>query len=132
MAHWPRDSDVTWYTSAGVLVPNTANKPITFAAGTYYADLSGSEGTVSSLQLSWDALLAAVSTIESTNFPASEASTFAAATDLWFPEGGTVTILAGSASTNMQHLAAGGARRLRAKLVVTVQGTLRARSHHKA
>lgn len=130
--HYPRDCDVTWVKSDGTIQPNHPGTPVTLATGTYYADIGGSEATDTALQLSWDASLVATSTLETTNFPASEASTYAAASNLWFPESSTtVTIAGGSAGTNIQHLGFSGARRMRCKLVVTTQGELRARSHHK-
>ena len=131
-----RDLDVKLITAAGVEVPQQ-NGLLTLANGTtYYAELGGAAGAgLSAVQWCWDTALVAAITYESTNLPPADASTFAAAGALWYPEPGpgTTSIPGGSAGTVVQHLADFGARRMRAKIVVTTGGAaqLRGRMHFK-
>lgn len=131
----PKDQDAVLWTAAGVQVPSS-NDLLTLAnATTYFAEMGGAEAGLSGVFWSWDTLLVAAITYESTNFPLSEASVFVAAGRLWFPETGpgTLSIAGGSAGCNTQHFSNFGARRMRAKIAVTTGGAaqLRGRCHFK-
>jgi hypothetical protein len=136
MGHRPSDLDVKLVVATtGVEIPQQ-NELLTLANGTtYFAELGGSETGLSGVFWSWSTALVAAITYESTNLPPSDASVFVAAGRLWFPETGpgTLSIPGGAASCNMQHFADFGARRMRAKIVVTTGGAaqLRGRCHFK-
>lgn len=101
---------------------------------TYYAELGGASAGHVAMQWSWGSSLVASITYETTNYSLTEASIYAAAGSLWYPEAVTaLTIAGGTAGTHMQHLVDFCARRIRAKIVVTTGGTaqLRGRSHRK-
>ncbi len=132
----PNDKDVQFYTAAGAEIRQESGLLTLANATTYYAEVGGPGTGLSSVQWAWAAALVATITYESTNLPGGEASVFVAAGALWFPETGpgTLTIPGGSASTVMHHFNTFGARRMRAKIVVTTGGTaqLRGRAHSKA
>ncbi len=134
----PKNTDVTLYSAAGVELNGNRNALLTVASSTtYYAELTGAGNVgLSAMQWCWAATIAAAITYESTNLPMADATTFVAAGALWFPETGvtTLTIAGGSAGTNMAHFVNYGARRMRAKIVVTTGGAeqIRGRAHFKA
>lgn len=135
MGHRPDDFDVKLISAAGSEIPPQNGLLNVDNATTYYAELGGSEGGLSGIQWSWGSTIVAAITYESTNLPRGDASTFVAAGALWYPETGpgTLSIPGGSAGTQMQHFSNFGARRMRAKIVVTTGGTaqIRGRGHFK-
>ena len=135
MTQLPRDVDLVLWTAAGVVIPPGTDLLNVADATTYYAEVGGAEAGLSGVQWSWGATLVASITYESTNYPPSQAVIFVAAGALWYPEAGVpaLVIPGGSSSTQMQHFADFGARRMRAKIVVTTGGTaqLRGRPHFK-
>ncbi len=131
------DFDVTLITAAGVLLPQKNALVTVVDATTYYAEIAGTgEGTVSSWQWIWAATLVADITYESTNLSNQELATAAAASAGWSAESTSLDlgIPGGAAGSHMEHMSNFGARRLRAKVVVTTGGTaqLRGRCHVKA
>lgn len=131
------DFDVTLYKSDGTIQPQK-NALLDLASGTtYYAEIAGSgEGSVGSWQWIWAATIVADITYESTNLSNQEITTFAAASAGWSAESSSMdlNIPGGAAGSHMEHMSNFGARRLRAKIVVTTGGTgqLRGRCHVKA
>lgn len=126
--------DVAFYSAAGVRLVGAAAGTTLVAATTYYAELIGlQDAPRTSMQWSWDAAIAITGiTYETTNFH--DAGVFAAAGAIWYPETAiaTLTVVAGTASTNLAHFADNIARRMRAKIVVgATGGVLRGRANHK-
>jgi hypothetical protein len=131
------DFDVTLYKSDGTIVPQ-GNHLLTLTNGTtYYAEIAGGgEGSVSAWQWIWAATIVADISYESTNLSNQEITVFAAASAGWSAESTSLdlNIPGGAAGSHMEHMSNFGARRLRAKIVVTTGGTaqLRGRCHVKA
>lgn len=129
----PAPADVVFISDAGVRLVGTAAGSTLVAATTYYAELPGlQDAPRTSMQWSWDATIALTITYETTNFHG--ASIFAAAGNIWYPETGiaTLTVVAGTAGTNLAHFADNIARRMRAKVVVgATGGVLRGRNNNK-
>ena len=130
-------SDVQLFVETTGATVGPRNGMLTLAnATTYYAEIGPSGCDLVGMFWSWDTLLVAAITYESTNLPVEDASVYVAAGRLWYPEtgAGTLSIPGGSASCNMQHFANFSGRRLRAKIAVTTGGTaqLRGRAHLKS
>lgn len=134
MGQRSHDFDVKLITAAGVDVPQINGMVTLVDATTYYAEIGGGEAGLSAMQWIAGALLVAAITYESTNLRQAELSTFAAAASGWFPEAASgTTSFAAAAAVTMQHFSDFGARRMRAKIVVTTGGAaqLRGRPHFK-
>jgi len=113
--------------------PTDANGTVSLAAGTYYAELEVArveKHHQSSVHWLWGATLAAVVTYEATDFP--ELTSHAAAASGWEPTAyPTLTITAGAADQEIARWKGEGSGRVRAKIVVSVAGTLRGAENHK-
>jgi hypothetical protein len=99
--------------------------------GTHYLGIGGDASLVHSVHWKWDGTIQATITYESSNLP-DVAITSTTAGD-WIDEADiTDTSITGVAGGAMIHIGNCGARRLRAKVVVTVAGRLRGCQHGKA
>ena len=131
------DFDFTLFASDGTQLPQK-NALLTVADGiTYYAEIAGAgDGSVMAWQWMWADTVVADITYESTNLSGPELSVFAPATNVWSAESAALdlNIPGGAEGSHMEHLSNFGARRLRAKIVVTTGGTgqIRGRGQVKA
>jgi hypothetical protein len=141
----PAVRDVQLYTAAGVAV---GIRESLVNGTTYYGELIAADAPWTSVLWKWDSSIIATITVESTNLDAADPNPALVAPDFWgglrtwdaaalgwWPEPDaalTVTIAGGSASARLVHMGGGGARRMRAKIVVgAANGRLRGRAHGK-
>lgn len=113
-------------------VPGADGITYTLPAGTYFAELFDDvpNRTGMSIHWEWNAALVATITFEATNYDARDVSAHSAT--LWRTTGATTVSPAASASGTVAHYADYMAARMRAKIVVTTQGTLSGIEHSKA
>jgi hypothetical protein len=113
---------------------------------TYYVEFGVDAARVSSVKIEWDAVVAMTITVEDTNDPIADTTTYTTSDRKWTPEnpssgfvgvsggtaaGLTVTVPGGSDGSCMYHIGNSGALRNRLKLVVTVGGAANGTAHAK-
>ena len=124
---------VDLYKSDGTKQTPTANVFTLADATTYYAELTEFvEGrSMFSLHYLYNAALVAAITLEASNRPRDEVTSYAAVGSGWATTSATTVSPAASAGETVAHYADYLAARVRIKIVVTTGGTLRIDEHSK-